>query len=149
MRLLKSKSIEQSCWEAGKCPSCQYYNLHDGCCGRGEQVCPFLKTNECAQCKRLTSLLAGEHALRDALLHERKIIKAKNRKQSHNWSLLKTQLKNNQRIVKESTLQQMKEIELSYSGELIPVEEVQGMMEELECGKDCTKQRRRRWVDYG
>jgi hypothetical protein len=107
-----------------------------------------MSTN-CSQCKKLTSLLAGEHALRSALLDELKLVKTKNRKLSRIWSLLKKRLKTNPRIVRESALRQMKEIELSYSGELIPVEEVQGMMEELECGKDCMQQRRRRWVDYG
>jgi len=42
-------------------------------------------------------------------------------------------IKNNSRIVKESELQAMETIELSYTGELIPLEEVEGIIhEELE-----------------
>ena len=38
------------------------------------------------------------------------------------------EIRNNPRIVNESDLQKMEYIELSYTGELIPVEEVEGIL---------------------
>ncbi len=40
-------------------------------------------------------------------------------------------IRNNPRIVNESDLQKMEYIELSYTGELIPVEEVEGKFDEF------------------
>lgn len=41
------------------------------------------------------------------------------------------EIRNNPRIVNESDLQKMEYIELSYTGELIPVEEVEGKFDEF------------------
>ena len=50
-------SIEKLCYEAGKCQSCRLYNMHDGCCGRGEEACPHVNL-ACISCGDVRPLIA-------------------------------------------------------------------------------------------